>query len=479
MKIICSLLFLVSSYSYSEEYIQQYQVGDTGPNGGVVTSVDVTSDFIGEEVVQEGDFLEITYTYEYTETVIEEVEEVRFSTTTIITPVRTPNLITDDSFYTDTNTNLGGNYGMSGADFTTGNQQMGGGSRVYEGSFEQEDIQSLDYGVTVYSHGSNAVLPECENTTGDCRDDFRITVSLFHEEQLVDTITHEYIGINWSGSRDYSFTEDVSSLTFDYGKMELYGIDRGFYGGYYGPGFSDPYVIATYNVVEEIVNRIVSYTTMQTVNTTDVYVYDSVYSPQVQITNVDIQPVTESSFEVIVEAESFDAEIVEVFEVEFETLQPVSEIEIEFESVEMEMEMVDEEMDTPDPVEEVETRDQVDDGEIESVEDTESEEQVEAVAENQEADETEEPVKETVEEKPRAKPSNYSVVMDSVKVALMVQNEATQAFTEYRQQTIPDVSFYSPVSLDGGKVVDNPYGRWMTGASEVLWDNMVDLQWQK
>ena len=87
---MCSLLFLASSYSYAEDYTQQYQVGDTGPNGGVVTSVDVVSDFIGEEVVQEGDFLEITYTYEYTETVIEEVEDVRFSTTTIIAPVITP-----------------------------------------------------------------------------------------------------------------------------------------------------------------------------------------------------------------------------------------------------------------------------------------------------------------------------------------------------------------------------------------------------
>ena len=465
---MCSLLFLASSYSYSEDYTQQYQVGDTGPNGGVVTSVDVVSDFIGEEVVQEGDFLEITYTYEYTETVIEEVEDVRFSTTTIITPVRTPNLITDDSFYTDTNTNLGGNYGMSGADFTTGNQQMGGGSRVYEGSFEEEDIQSIDYGVTVYSHGSNTVVPECGNTTGDCRDDFRITVSLFHEEQLVDTITHEYIGINWSGSRDYSFTEDVSSLTFDYGKMELYGIDRGYYGGYYGPGFSDPYVIATYNVVEEVVNRIVSYTTMQTVNTTDVYVYDSVYNPQVEVTSVDVQPLTETTFEVTVEVESFETQIVEVFEVEFES------IELEgFDEIEPDVEIVEIETDMADPEVEPET---VAENVSETVEDTQ---EVEPVAESTEPDETEEPVEEVVEEKPRAKASQYSVVMDSIKVALMVQNATNQAFTAYRTETIPDVPFYSPVQIDGGEVVDNPYGRWMTGASEVLWDDMVDLQWQK
>lgn len=458
---------MASSYSYSEEYTQQYQVGDTGPNGGVVTSVDVTSEFIGEETVQEGDFLEVTYTYEYTETIVEEVENVRFSTTSVITPVITSNLITDDSFYTDTNTNLGGNYGMSGADFTTGNQQMGGGSRVYEGSFEEENIQTLDYGVTVHSHGSNRVVPECGNTTSDCRDDFRITVSLFHENELVDTITHEYIGINWSGSRDYAFTEDVSSLTFDYGKMELYGIDRGFHGGYYGPGFSDPYVYATYNIVEEVVNRIVSYTTMQTVNTTDVYVYDSVYNPQVEVISVEIEPITETTFELTLEVESFDTQVVEVFEVEFESveIEGFDEIESDVEIIEVESDVADAEVEvesTPEAVEE-------------TAEDTEA---VETVAEDQEPEETEEPVEEVVE-KPRAKSSNYSVVMDSIKVALMVQNEANQAFATYRKETIPDVPFYSPVQIDGGEVVDNPYGRWMTGASEVLWDDMVDLQWQK
>jgi len=69
--------------------------------------------------------------------------------------------------------------------------------------------------------------------------------------------------------------------------------------------------------------------------------------------------------------------------------------------------------------------------------------------------------------------------LESVKVALMVQNEATRAFTAYQQETIQDVPFYSPVEIDGGETVDNPLGRWMTGASDLLMEEMVDSQWQK
>ena len=156
---VCSLLFLASSYSYSEEYTQQYQVGDVGPNGGEVTSVTVNEVYVGEEVVQDGDFLEVTHTYEYTETIIEQVEEVSFTTVTEVTSVTTPNLITDDeSTYTDTNVSTGGNFGMPGADFTTGHEGLSGGTRMYEGGFENEDIQTLDYGVTVHSYNKHSSM---------------------------------------------------------------------------------------------------------------------------------------------------------------------------------------------------------------------------------------------------------------------------------------------------------------------------------
>lgn len=70
--------------SYSLAYDQQYQVGGTGPNGGVVTSVDVTSVLTDQTTNQVGDFEEKTYTYTYTETVTEDVTSTNQITTTTI-----------------------------------------------------------------------------------------------------------------------------------------------------------------------------------------------------------------------------------------------------------------------------------------------------------------------------------------------------------------------------------------------------------
>ena len=279
---------------------------------------------------------------------------------------------------------------------------------------------------------------------------------------MVDTLTHSYTGIDWSGSRDYEWSEDVSALTFDYGTMELFGIDRGFYGGYYGPGFSDPYVRATYNVMEQVIQRVVEHVQMETIRKSDVYVYESIYNPPVQIVDIQIEPLNDTDFEVLVfEMDDVGNEVVEVFQVE------VAELEVE---VGDEMEPVSIE---------------VDDTEPEPVAIEEVSEEPEAVQES--SQDVEEPVEvadESENEQPRPttkvrKGSNYSPVLDTIKVALMVQNEASRAFTTYQQETVPDVPFYSPMEIDGGDTVDNPMAQWLIGASEILWDEMVDSQWQK
>lgn len=475
-------LLLVCSSSYSEEYQQQYEIGSTGPNGGVVTEVTVTSRLVDEVASQEGDFLEITYTYEYVETVVEDVENISFTTTTNATPVTTSNLVSTAQI-TDTNINIvgpqGNAYGMQGAEFTTGNQSQNGGTRVYTHSFDQENKQSVEYGLTVYSHSSNAHVPPCANATSDCRDDWSLTVRLYNDDELVDSISHTYTGINWVGSRDYSWTEDVRSVAFDYGVMELYGIDRGFNSGYYGPGFSDVYARLTYNAIEEIVNRVVTQVEMQSVNTTNVYVYDSIYNPQVVVSEVTIEPITETTFEVIVEAESFDTQIVEVFELEvemdslptqIEAFDEINNMDTDIVEYESDVEVVEIEADTDSPEAEVEV---VEETEPEIVEDTQEVE----VAETSEP--TEEPETKEQVETVKTKTSTYSPVMDSIKVALMVRNQSTVGFQQYQQQTIPDVSFYAVTSYDGGQNIDNPLGRWFVGASDLKMQEMVDSQWQR
>ena len=73
------MLFYCSYSSPALSYTQQYNVGDTGPNGGTVTSSTVTSVVTNTEVTLNGGFEDTTTTTQWTETV---VEEIATSTTT-------------------------------------------------------------------------------------------------------------------------------------------------------------------------------------------------------------------------------------------------------------------------------------------------------------------------------------------------------------------------------------------------------------
>ena len=73
------VLFYCSYSSPALSYTQQYNVGDTGPNGGTVTSSTVTSVVTNTEVTLNGGFEDTTTTTQWTETV---VEEIATSTTT-------------------------------------------------------------------------------------------------------------------------------------------------------------------------------------------------------------------------------------------------------------------------------------------------------------------------------------------------------------------------------------------------------------
>ena len=425
----------------------------------------VDSQLVDTTIEMIGDFEEYTYTYEYTETITESVDQTSEVITTQTSSVTTDNLI-PSSTITDTNVNIvgpqGNTFGMPGAEFTTGNQSNQGSTRIYSRELDYENAQSIDYGVTVYSHVSNATVPDCANATSDCRDDFSITVNLYNDDVLVETTTHLYEGIDWHGSRDYAYTADVSEIMFDYGTMELYGIDRGYYQEYYGPGFSDPFVELTYNVITEVINSVINTVEMQTINTTDVYVYESIYHPPV--IDVQLEPISATEFEVeVLQVDSFGVETVEVFEVtldvEMSTEEPAA---MEIEAIEAAPEPEEEAVEVQ--VEEAKEDVQESGSDVEESVDT--------------PDEKPEPKTEVRRANSPSKPQAYSVALDSVKVALMVQNESASVFKTYQQQAVPDVPFYRPVALDGGETIDNPYASYMTGASDILMDEMVDMQWQ-
>ena len=162
-----------------------------------------------------------------------------------------------DSFDRDSGTRIINNQ------YQTGHKNKPG---TYDKDFDLEsqmtisDINAgfdLDYGVTVNSHSSNARLNSCSSITqnSDCRDIFKLTITLFDTNEQVHLFEHE-VELDFSGNRDYTYNQviqpnDYQSLT---GNFELYGVDAGYPSGWYGPKFSDPYLTTSWQVVD-IINQ--------------------------------------------------------------------------------------------------------------------------------------------------------------------------------------------------------------------------------
>lgn len=475
MRILLSASVLLLLYcSSSSAYDQQYQVGGIGPNGGTVTNVTVVPELsnVTDEMV--GDFLETTYTYTYTETVDEVVSQTAYQTITI-TEEKTQQLI-DAATITATNTST--NCYVSGVDYCTAGQQLGGGSILYEmDTSAYDNKRQIDYGSTVNSHVSNSSLPPCSQTNSDCQDEFKITVRLYDDGILQNTYNHVYASVNWAGSRDYDFTQDVSGASFDTATLELYGMDAGYYSGFYGPAFSNTYFDLTYDYIYQAIQQVITQTELTTILSTNEYEYDSQYIPP---------PLPLDSFDAI-EMAGVDTNM--TFELDLQPLDgPVTSFEIEvidsptgdFEIRVVDAESFEElpEMDIGGP----------DDGP--RMEDT-PEDTTEVVREGgtsplSQTDNIEEPETDqqpvagnTQRRNSGASTAAYNAVMQTVKLVMMNQSDAVRQFDTYKQVSIPSTSFYAPENLDGGVNYDNPMGRYYSGASDVLWDNMVEMQWQR
>ena len=484
------LLFYCSS---SSAYDQQYTVGGVGPNGGTVTTVTVVPELTNTEEVMVGDFLETTYTYTYTETIEETVNQTSYETVTVITE-KTDQLI-DTATVTNSNISTNCSWANS-ADFCTGSQSVGGGSKTY--NFDLSDYQNktgVDYGAKVFSHNSNANVPLCNATNNDCKDEFKVTVKLLNDGSVTETYTHNYTNMNWIGSQDFSYSQDVSSIAFDSASLELYGMDSGYFNGYFGPAFSDTFFDLTYNNISEIINQIITQVEMTTIKTATEYAYDSQYipPPPVEVDYTDYTVDAGVTFEF--ELDTFDGGVT-TFEVEV-TDTPTGDFEIEI----VEVESFDADLPDTEVAETIEVASVEQEPVEESVNDEQSNDTTEGETKESEPVRTAESSGDSDEvgtetggentdsaEKP--KPSNtktsnkrstsvaYSTVMETVRLVTMQQSQAVKNFNEYRSVAIPTTEFYTSYQLDGGNNYDNPYAEYYTGASDYLWNEMVDLQWQ-
>ena len=378
------MVLLCCYSSYSLAYTQQYNVGDTGPNGGTVTSSTLTSVVTNTEVTLNGGFEETTTTTNWTETVVEEIATSTTTTqqTSQITATTTSNFVptinSSDWSTTgriklqgQTQCRTGGSSQTVGAgEACTGYQHNNnnsllsntnnynftalGGGQITSERFEMgldmtvAEIQAgftLNYGVDVQSHKSNVTVPLCSATGGDCKDVFRITVRLYGQntsnqgEGQFQTFTN-HVTLNYNGTQTHSFTGDVGSgvltnnnITEVWGDMELWGVDAGYHSGYYGPVFSNPFMTLTYDAVTQITQTItqIILSDQTTVYNTSEDTVTSVFigDPTTDTTIPDIDFTDVESFEIVIVNEDTGGGIEMEFSVEVDETTNVATVEME------------------------------------------------------------------------------------------------------------------------------------------------------
>ena len=177
-------------------------------------------------------------------------------------------------------TSVGTGSGCSSGQYCTSGTTGGGGT--YTSTFDvpltEAELQqgfTLNSGITINSHSSNSRLPTCANgllQSGDCRDVFKLTITLKDNGTAVETFVHQE-ELNWTGLKDFTYADTVGTNNYGVltGVLELYGIDAGYPVGYYGPQFSDPSLTIDYQtalVIEDtttVINDVIQTDTETTI----------------------------------------------------------------------------------------------------------------------------------------------------------------------------------------------------------------------
>ena len=226
-----------------------------------------TTETITEMVEQE-----VTTTQTITEIVDQEVE-VEVTSEVQVEQV-TPDVqesITLDPLSNWTTSGDASTNATQGSYCTSGEACTGHQGGTFSTGVDFEDLMTIqeinngfdvNYGVTVQSHNSNASLPLCSQTNGDCKDHFTVTLELTSGGSVVQTF-EDTIVLDFGGTRDYTFSESIGTNTYTdlLGTFSLFGIDAGYHRGMYGPIFSDPYMNVVYDQIEMITQQVTNIVT--------------------------------------------------------------------------------------------------------------------------------------------------------------------------------------------------------------------------
>lgn len=162
------------------------------------------------------------------------------------------------SMTTSGGTSYGTGHGCQQGKYCTSGTNEGGGT--YTSNFDvpltEKEVQqgfTLNSGITISSHLSNSRLGSCADgvlQSGDCRDIFKLTITLQDGNATVETFTHQE-ELTWTGLKDFTYSDTVAENSYGVlsGTFSLYGIDAGYPTGFYGPQFSDPSLTIDYQTV--------------------------------------------------------------------------------------------------------------------------------------------------------------------------------------------------------------------------------------
>ena len=301
------VVLLCCSSSYSLAYDQQYTVGGTGPQGGVVTSVSVASEVTGTATSQVGDNLETITTTKFTESVVENVTTTNQVTQTTIT-VTEEDKSTGD-IITGTNLNRSGINSPADAKVKC---VYGAGSGFYRDGLgcgrhtdrwddlhiktegQHEYTTDMDNWMTQQemNYGFSATATAQGKDSSPSNTQFTITVKLYDPDTGANTQESNTWTLT-SSYQTFSTTLDVGTNTYGADSQLIatfLGVDPNWDGSGYDTDIQNFNMTLTYDVLESVVETI-NQTIVNSVNSA----LETIENQTTLVYNPIIQPGTDTT----------------------------------------------------------------------------------------------------------------------------------------------------------------------------------------
>lgn len=507
LRLLALLVPLCLAYpSYSSEVISTTVTTEPVSTTEEITNSTTTtsSEVVGTEVNTAGGIQTTTTTTEITTTVVDEVTTTTILNQTTTTVTEETTQTTEDKQSTNYLTNPdfsngGTGWSISGQSTTngtlaTGNQSGGGTTATQTVDLFDQMTQSeinngfdIKYGADVISHPSNTSVPLCNSTSSvDCKDDFSITFTIADTAgNILHKFEHEYTGINFSGSQPFFFTQtiDPNNYTSALGTLELYGIDRGFYSGTFGPQFDNALVQTYWSVVNFITEQITTQVTEQITNVVIDYVTTTTVTQEVTSEDVfvgdpvqdTIQTVQETTTEP--EAPRVETQPVREFTVEVQTPGggPSQTMNIEVKTDSKGEMTVEIKPDTKEPEQQQETKQEVAKADAKIEKEIKQQEQ-----KSESKQESKQEMKQKIAQAVIGKIVDQlgtDAASQGTQLALMDKLGAD--ITQQQATLLDNTTWYQDKAVYSGlDVVDNPQGRFFSLAQDATMDQLIGSQYK-